>query len=875
MAPDDTSGARPPQVVLRIKLRYDDVEAMIQRFAPNVGKTGLFLPTKSIQPIGAEIKFELRLSTDQPVLVGLGRVKAAREPDPENPKATFGMAVELMRVTRESRDLILKMLERRKKLGLPDTGLPMPADIDAARRADFVESGVRDYASGAVPQLVSVTDSAPASTSFTAPRRQTGPIAIAKIATLVDPLAPEPPRKRRVPVAELIASASGPIVASFTTEMLDEDVDVAAVLARARALTSASANDLDGELQALLDSAAAPVEINIEAASAELARQLGGAAVRRDRSARWAPPPPTSEPQAPEPVAPPEPAATTIEPEISAPEPAATHVDDDRRDIDAPEVREPELPAPPEIVAPEPAATHVDEHDRDRLVVGSEVDADEPDVPTQDDDDAPLFDRRSFAPVPSEPRGGLIHDDANVAEFEAQDDGAHEVEPDQIHDEIHRLEESDFEEVENTQIGAEPVADPEDFAPQHAFAPMPADHAQHVAAIAAQLDAQLDEAEREDLGFSEPVDAGSVASAGFSLPSAVDYALPPGIGDEEEIEEIDDFEILAEADADDADLLASAAEQEVSGERRQVYSHQQYQQPQEFEPEPDGQYGQYAKYDEPPPQQQPYPYQREPQHLHSQPRSHQHPRDPSQAGGVPPADDHGFELPPARPSFLSRLELDDDSGYHAPAASSHFDELSHEPGELDPRILSAGHALRGFEEHDEQSDFSVPAPSDPFAPPIGEQSYTFAGDIPDDEFDAPHGNYAAPAQSFVAPDAFDQSDVISIAPVSAQQQAQAEEDFPDLESALEALDVDLDDLGAGPGRRRRAAKPRTANKTDDVPTSRRTDANIGTSPTVDARATRHTGGGRVVTPAPAPKPARTEPRAKTEDGIEIDFDDDE
>ena len=28
-----------------------------------------------------------------------------REPDPENPKATFGMAVELMRVTRESRDL--------------------------------------------------------------------------------------------------------------------------------------------------------------------------------------------------------------------------------------------------------------------------------------------------------------------------------------------------------------------------------------------------------------------------------------------------------------------------------------------------------------------------------------------------------------------------------------------------------------------------------------------------------------------------------------------------------------------------------------------------------------------------------------------------
>src|SRR5436190_2469318 len=111
MAPDDQSGARPGPVVLRIKLRYDDVETMIHRFAPNVGKTGLFLPTKSLQPIGSELKFELRLVDDQPVLVGMGRVKAVREPDPQNPKATFGMAVELLRVTRESRDLIMKMLD--------------------------------------------------------------------------------------------------------------------------------------------------------------------------------------------------------------------------------------------------------------------------------------------------------------------------------------------------------------------------------------------------------------------------------------------------------------------------------------------------------------------------------------------------------------------------------------------------------------------------------------------------------------------------------------------------------------------------------------------------------------------------------------------
>src|SRR5690348_1930881 len=102
MASDDHSGARPAgPVVLRIKLRYDDVDAMVQRFASNVGKSGLFLPTKSIQPIGTEVKFELRLANDTPVLVGMGKVKHVKPPDPKHPRATFGMAIELTRVSRD------------------------------------------------------------------------------------------------------------------------------------------------------------------------------------------------------------------------------------------------------------------------------------------------------------------------------------------------------------------------------------------------------------------------------------------------------------------------------------------------------------------------------------------------------------------------------------------------------------------------------------------------------------------------------------------------------------------------------------------------------------------------------------------------------
>src|ERR1041384_1545664 len=98
MASDDSSGSRSAApIVLRIKLRYADVEVMVQRFAANVGKSGLFLPTRSRQPIGAEIKFELRLSDDTAVLVRLGRVKATRPPDQHNSRAAFGMTVQLMR----------------------------------------------------------------------------------------------------------------------------------------------------------------------------------------------------------------------------------------------------------------------------------------------------------------------------------------------------------------------------------------------------------------------------------------------------------------------------------------------------------------------------------------------------------------------------------------------------------------------------------------------------------------------------------------------------------------------------------------------------------------------------------------------------------
>ncbi|MGE0550259.1 MAG: hypothetical protein AB7O24_19000 [Kofleriaceae bacterium] len=555
---------------------------MVQRFAPNVGKTGLFLPTKSLQPIGAEIKFELRLADDTPVLVGLGRVKVAKPPDPANPRAAFGMAVELMRVTRESRDLILRMLERRKQLGLAETGLPMPSDIDAARRIDLIDTGVRDAVSAGVPSHILQPE--PSSEPLlTEPRRPSSPGNVAPPAAL-SALDPEPPRRKRARLSELIERASGAVEAVAAAPELEDDVDVAAAIARARSLAG---SDLDAELEALRDSSAAPIEVNVDAASAELARRLGGAEV--SRSARWAPPPAT--------ISTPPPIAAPREPQYEPPEPVDDALVDESANAappyassdtapltepvallepepapafdSGPTTKSPEAIAQPEQsasasasgrfnhlladdpepaeqvhFAPEPALDREVERDPDPDPDHALADAlrSDPDPDPQSDSDPELVDASHSDPDPH--RSSHYQSQPSI-----------EVDPDQIAEETNL-----FDEVERTQLGNSPL-DVASF---------------DSAALAHQLDNELSEAERDDLGLSGPIAGAPQASyedrgdsAGgvddddddgdeASITEDVDpVRAAPLAEDLDEIEEIDDFEIL---DDDDDEIEADAVD---------------------------------------------------------------------------------------------------------------------------------------------------------------------------------------------------------------------------------------------------------------------------------------------------------------------------
>ncbi len=798
MAADEPSGPRPAPVVLRIKLRYDDVESMVQRFAPNVGKSGLFLPTKSLQPVGAEVKFELRIADDTPVLVGLGRVKAARAPDPAAPRAAFGMAIELMRVTRESREVILRMLERRKQLSLPEVGIPMPADIDAARRSEVVDTQVKHSASAAVPAPLQNLDSGPSEALLTAPRRQSGPIAIAKL-NVVEALSPEPVRKRRPAVHEVIESASGPIVSVVSVPGLDDDIDLGKVIARARALAG---GDLDAELDALREVAAAPLEISIEAASAELARQLGGKAInKQDRSARWAPPPVTIA------VAPPEPEPVIAKQAEVAPAPAPV-----------PGVPE---PAP----APEPMVSAVE----------TMIDAPLP-APTfsgaqptfvDDEDSGPVHAApQSPADIITDPATPLIDDDVDPAAFEEREHSAREVEPDQIADEIHQLGDGDYEEVEHTMIGAMPEAP--GFEHQAAFVTEPGAAADLERSLEAHLAEAEAEAEADDLGISGAYVMPAAAQAPIMLPAEIvpdepgsDEAADEAADAIEDLEEIDEFEILAEADADDADLLASHGEADVSGSRRLA--------------EPEAEAEAEAELD-------------------LEARAEPEPR-PSIADFVSRLDlsDEFEAAPDPGPDPELDVEPAPLRGYAQGRNDASFSELDARLGELDARELSAGHALAAFED-----DGPTGNPDDLDA----DSQYTLAGVLPpaDVTFDAPHTGYdggrayafadesypVSPARSF------DESDVEESQvpvrrnrrPASPQPQPKPGDDGYDLETALEALDVDLDDLS--------------------VPHER-----------LEARPSQRAPSQRPSQRAPSQVKGKVPERATTDGGVLIQFEDDE
>ena len=206
---------------LRVKVRYPDVDTFVERFAVNVGRSGIFIPTPTPKPVGSEVRFEVRLADDKAVLIGQGVVRWLREPATDRTRATTGMAIELQRVSRASRDVLMKMLQVRKRRGLVDGpgGLPMIEDDHREEGEDGEEraSSSRSMRRTTMPPPVGP---APVASETTPP-----PIAVVpEPAAVAEPVAEPEPVALAEPIAEPVAVPEPEPVAESVPEPVAEPV---------------------------------------------------------------------------------------------------------------------------------------------------------------------------------------------------------------------------------------------------------------------------------------------------------------------------------------------------------------------------------------------------------------------------------------------------------------------------------------------------------------------------------------------------------------------------------------------------------------------------------------------------------------------------
>jgi len=116
----------PFPALVRLSLRYPDLEAFVARFAPNVTRGGVFLASRKPRPVGEVIRFEIALAQGSPVLWGSGRVTWVREFNPAEPHRAHGMGVQFTFVDPECRPLLDRLLERKNAVRLtPVSGVPI------------------------------------------------------------------------------------------------------------------------------------------------------------------------------------------------------------------------------------------------------------------------------------------------------------------------------------------------------------------------------------------------------------------------------------------------------------------------------------------------------------------------------------------------------------------------------------------------------------------------------------------------------------------------------------------------------------------------------------------------------------------------------
>lgn len=117
MAGDARVGDRQA-AILRIKLKYPNVETFIEKYAVNISRGGIFIASRTPKPVGTNVRFEFMLQAGETgisIIRGEGQVQWVREFDPNAPQRPHGMGLRFTQLDPESQKLIDRALAWQKE----------------------------------------------------------------------------------------------------------------------------------------------------------------------------------------------------------------------------------------------------------------------------------------------------------------------------------------------------------------------------------------------------------------------------------------------------------------------------------------------------------------------------------------------------------------------------------------------------------------------------------------------------------------------------------------------------------------------------------------------------------------------------------------
>jgi uncharacterized protein (TIGR02266 family) len=115
-----------PLPLVKLRLKYVELDMFVERFAPNVTRGGIFIASRDPRPVGSEVRFEVLLTSGPPVLSGEGRVTWVKDYNPAEPQRPHGMGVQFTMIDPACRPVLERLLRKREEAQRRPTAAAVP-----------------------------------------------------------------------------------------------------------------------------------------------------------------------------------------------------------------------------------------------------------------------------------------------------------------------------------------------------------------------------------------------------------------------------------------------------------------------------------------------------------------------------------------------------------------------------------------------------------------------------------------------------------------------------------------------------------------------------------------------------------------------------